>query len=835
MKRLPLILPNPPRLSAMTAELQAIEASGFYSNGGPVVRRLEAEMTARLFGGKGDTLAVGNATLGLMIAARHAVGKPGGEPRFALMPAFTFAATAHAAQWAGLTPLFCDIEAEGWTPSALAEEQALRRHGNRIGLIMPYATFGTLIDLERYHWLSRRFEVPVVIDAAASLGTLGDDGHNFGAGAPFAIVYSMHATKTFATAEGGIVHSGDASLIAALRRMTNFGFGEARSADMPGLNAKLPEVLGLLGHAKLAEIDAVCAHRAALDGRYRVRLSGFVAQERRAARQAMQFMPLLLPPELAPHRETIVAALAAEGIGAAHYFSPHLGRQPWFAETARADSLPVTDAIAARVLSLPITDAMSVEDVDHISARLRAICADIAPVSRPARRRAKAAEPAVLDTVIIGGGPAGTALLTAASRQGKLVPLVRAGLAIVEKGPALGAGRLGGYAITSDSTAETFLTVAKGNPHPEIAALAEHRSAREIARHVGALGVPLLRTAPFLDALGTRLHGIVEAHGGQILTGHEAVGAERRPGGLWRTTLRGPDGTETSLVSRNLVIATGGHQPLDRLAGESIAGRPLLALANGKLVQSDTILSIGGYDMVRDLLGGARAPRIAILGGSTSALGVAALLLRSSPALSLPFGAGAVSLLHRRPLRPFYPSAEAARADGFTDFRPDDICPVSGFVYRLAGFRLEARELVVRMLGIGGREPDPRLRLHQVAEDDDPAALAILERADLVIAALGYRPHALPLADEKGVAIALNAHGPGRPPMVDRECRVIDAAGAPIPGLFGIGLAAGFVPHGRLGGEASFVGQANGLWLWQNDVGQLIVDQLLEARARAAA
>ena len=71
--------------------------------------------------------------------------------------------------------------------------------------------------------------------------------------------------------------------------------------------------------------------------------------------------------------------------------------------------------------------------------------------------------------------------------------------------------------------------------------------------------------------------------------------------------------------------------------------------------------------------------------------------------------------------------------------------------------------------------------------------------------------------------------------MVDRHCRILDASGAAIPGLFGIGLAAGFVPWGRLGGEASFRGQANGLWLWQNDVGQMIVDQLLEPEARAVA
>ena len=43
-----------------------------------------------------------------------------------------------------------------------------------------------------------------------------------------------------------------------------------------------------------------------------------------------------------------------------------------------------------------------------------------------------------------------------------------------------------------------------------------------------------------------------------------------------------------------------------------------------------------------------------------------------------------------------------------TDFTAEDICPVSGFVYRLAGFRLEARDLVLRLLGIDGRVSDPR-------------------------------------------------------------------------------------------------------------------------------
>ena len=208
MDRLPLIAPQPPKLSGMVQGLREIEDRGVYSNGGPVVRGFERDATAKLFGGQGDCVAVGNATLGLMLAIRQAAGPRAGTGAFALMPGFTFAATAHAAQWAGLTPLICDIDPEDWAASEEAEARAFDRYGDRIAVVMPYATFGAGIDLQRYGRYHER-GVGVVIDAAASLGALDADGGQFGANAPFAVVYSMHATKVFATAEGGLIHSGD--------------------------------------------------------------------------------------------------------------------------------------------------------------------------------------------------------------------------------------------------------------------------------------------------------------------------------------------------------------------------------------------------------------------------------------------------------------------------------------------------------------------------------------------------------------------------------------------------------------------------------------------------
>jgi hypothetical protein len=143
--------------------------------------------------------------------------------------------------------------------------------------------------------------------------------------------------------------------------------------------------------------------------------------------------------------------------------------------------------------------------------------------------------------------------------------------------------------------------------------------------------------------------------------------------------------------------------------------------------------------------------------------------------------------------------------------------------------------MVLRALAIGGRVPDPRLALFRIDRHDAAETRAVIEAADLVIAATGYRPHAMPLFDAAGMPIALacDADVPG--PLVDRHCRVLAADGSVVEGAFAIGLAAGFVPWGALGGESSFRGNANGLWLWQNDVGQMIVEQVLDRSRQAAA
>jgi hypothetical protein len=432
-------------------------------------------------------------------------------------------------------------------------------------------------------------------------------------------------------------------------------------------------------------------------------------------------------------------------------------------------------------------------------------------------------EPLPFRAVIIGAGPAGLAPLLAAHRQGRLDPLLDRGIALVERSATPGSGAIGDYAINSDSTGSTFVDCLRAPIETDLTALQSHPLSQAVAA-AGDGPVPLALVGRFMALVGGTLAGMIARHPGcAVLTGHRAIELRRTAEG-WSTKLEDASGRIIHLSSRLVISATGAEQPRARLAAERVAGIGLADRYGAKLMQSGDVFMAGGLQSITKRLGKVADPRVAVIGGSTSAAAVAHALLHRLPGIS--FGDGAVTLLHRRALNIYYPSVQAALAEGYTEFGDDDICPVSKRVFRFAGFRLDSRELIMQARGIGGRAPERRLALHRL-QPQDQAAIDILDRADIIIAAFGYRPRAIRVLDIAGEPIALQAGRDPRAPLVDGQCRIMDAEGAPIPGLFGIGLAAGFVPSGPLGGEPSFSGQANGLWLWQNDVGLLIADAML--------
>ena len=833
--RFPFLRPNPASLLSLLPQIAAMEARRQFTNNGPFVRDLEARFDAH-WGIPDSSVAVCNATLGLTLAMRHqAARRPGA--RYALMPSFTFAATAQAAIWAGLEPLFCDIDPRTWLLDPRMEADLLARHGDAVAVIVPCATFGSAVDIDHYTALAEATGIPVVIDAAASLGALDAAGRPVGRASPHPIVFSMHATKTFSVGEAGLVHCADPGIVAAIRAMANYGFRAPRSASMPGLNAKLSEVMALLALAKFRDFEALSAHRAELAATYRRRLPGWTPQLFDGRRQAFAFMPLLVPADLGADRDALVAALTEAGIECGRYFHPHVAEQPFFQPFAAGTSLLETTLVANRVIAFPLWDELTVADVEQICA----VAARVAGTIRQAERLRRTTRRAPIGTAIIGGGPAGLAVLLAGSRAGRLPALLERGLAVVDAGDRLGDGRLGSYAIDSDSAAATFLHALDDLPEPALASLHASPEADAVRAAGATSAVSLDLAGRLLRRTGAALGDVLRSHrGGHVLGRTRALYARRTARGTWDLTVQGPEQRETMEVGA-LVLACGAGQSFERLRRERAFNHvSLLPDCEDRLLRSDDLLQGGAVARLLGRFPPGRKLRVAILGSGSGAVSSARVLLREAPER---FAAGSITVLHRSKLRLFYRSVNEAHDAGYRDFDERDICPVSGFVNRLGGLRFGSADLVRATGAHGFARTEDRVVFRLVATEGDPARAeevapdqlgtvrSVLDDADVVVAALGYRPNALKLYDVSGLPIDLST---GAEPLVDGSSRVRARDGRIVEGVWAIGLAAGFRTGGALGGEPSFSGQTNGLWLWQHDVGDAIARQALDWRPAPA-
>jgi len=107
---------------------------------------------------------------------------------------------------------------------------------------------------------------------------------------------------------------------------------------------------------------------------------------------------------------------------------------------------------------------------------------------------------------------------------------------------------------------------------------------------------------------------------------------------------------------------------------------------------------------------------------------------------------------------------------------------------------------------------------------------AVIEQAALVVPCFGYRSATLPVFDAAGNRLALNADAGGI--AVGDDSRLLLQDGTRLANLFGIGLGTGYRLPASMGGEPNFDGQANSLWLYQNDIGAVIyraIHELLPA------
>ena len=163
---------------------------------------------------------------------------------------FSFVATAHSLLWAGLTPVFADIDPHSFN---LDPQSVMPRLSEQTGAIVPVHCYGTPCDVFAFRKISKSAKIPVMYDAAHAFGVKidGQSVLNFGD----LSILSFHATKVFNTFEGGAIISHSKEQKSRIDNLKNFGIVDEITVVECGINGKMSEFQAAFGLLQLSHVD----------------------------------------------------------------------------------------------------------------------------------------------------------------------------------------------------------------------------------------------------------------------------------------------------------------------------------------------------------------------------------------------------------------------------------------------------------------------------------------------------------------------------------------------------------------------------------------------------
>jgi dTDP-4-amino-4,6-dideoxygalactose transaminase len=345
-----VVRPTLPSFQEVGGGLQAILGSGMVTKG-EFLRRFEEEVAAHL--GTRHAVAVSSCTSGLMLAYRG-LGLTGD----AVVPSFTFMATVSALVWAGLRPVYADVDAGTTNLDPAAAEAAITP---RTSAIVAVHNFGNPADVEALQELADRRGLKLVYDAAHGFGAL-HKGRPVGREGD-AQVYSLSPTKLLITGEGGVVATDDDDLASFVRLGREYGNSGRYDSAFAGLNARMPEFNALMGLHSLKKLESAAESRNEYAALYRECLRdvpGLAFQDVREGDRCSykDFSLVIDPEEFGLSRDELAVALEEEGVDTRKYYEPPVHRQSAYREFYDGRPLPQTDLLSANSLSLPIWSSM---------------------------------------------------------------------------------------------------------------------------------------------------------------------------------------------------------------------------------------------------------------------------------------------------------------------------------------------------------------------------------------------------------------------------------------------------------------------------------------------
>lgn len=240
------------------ALLRAIR-SGWAAPAGPEIDEFEKEIAGRL--GVTSAVALTSGTAALHLGLLTLGVKPEDT---VITSTMTFAATANAIVYAGATPFFVDADPVTGNMDPELLERALvqlQSRGITPAAVLPVDLFGKVADYPRIEAICSEFGIPVLSDAAESLGASlgGKPAGSFGTAAAI----SFNGNKIMTTSGGGMLVTNDEDFASHVRYLST----QARQPVVHyehtdiGYNYRLSNLLAALGRAQLSRLDGMIERR----------------------------------------------------------------------------------------------------------------------------------------------------------------------------------------------------------------------------------------------------------------------------------------------------------------------------------------------------------------------------------------------------------------------------------------------------------------------------------------------------------------------------------------------------------------------------------------------
>ncbi len=257
--------------------------STFVSSVGAYVDQAENMMTSISQTQKG--IAVVNGTSGLQIAMQLAGVQRGDE---VLTQALTFVATANAIHYTGAEAVFLDVDDDtmGLSPKAVSiflEEFGEKREndtfnkktGRRIAACVPMHTFGFPVHLDALMTICSEWNIPIVEDAAESLGSFYKGKHTGSFGQLG--VFSFNGNKIVTCGGGGMIVTQNENLGKLGKHLTTTAkvpHPYEYVHDYVGYNFRMPNLNAALVCAQLEQLDTFLANKRTLANEYAAFFAG---------------------------------------------------------------------------------------------------------------------------------------------------------------------------------------------------------------------------------------------------------------------------------------------------------------------------------------------------------------------------------------------------------------------------------------------------------------------------------------------------------------------------------------------------------------------------------